>query len=124
MRKLFIIFFLLINTLFNFAFAQSVNFSVNNSLKNHSVISADFNNYNVISVDFRGYENAVLKLNQNQEEISAFLSENNNKIQNQEQAFYKTDLKTKLHSNTEQIKFYKSHNISSLLKNEICTRAP
>jgi hypothetical protein len=124
MRKLFVIFLLFINFLFNFAYGQGVDFNANNFNKNQQTISVNYNSNNIISVDFRGYENAILRLNQNTEEISALSSQNNNRANNTEFISHKKYLKTKSYKNNLAIIFDKSHNISTKLKNEICTRAP
>lgn len=123
MRKLFVIFLLFINSMFSFVYGQGVNYETNNFNKNQQTISI-YNSNHTISVDFKDYENAILRLNQNQEEISALFSQNNNKINNTEFISYKKYLKTKFYKNNLEITFSKFHIISSNFGNEICTRAP
>lgn len=123
MRKLFVIFLLFINSLFSFVYGQGVNYETNNFNKNRQTISICSSNH-TISVDFKDYENAILRLNPNQEEISALFSQNNNKINNTEFISYKKYLKTKFYKNNLEITFSKFHIISSNFGNEICTRAP
>ena len=124
MRKIFIIFLLLINFLFSTSYGQEVDYCVNNFCKNKQTISTHFKSDNIISVDFKGYENAVLRLNQNQEEISALLSESNKRIFNPEYAFNKKQEKIRINIISFENQNSKSHNISSILEYEICTRAP
>lgn len=124
MRKIFIIFLLLINFLFNISYGQEVDYCVNNFCKNKQTISTHFKSDNIISVDFKGYENAILKLNQSQEEISTLLSEGNKRIFNPEYAFNKKLEKIRIYTINFGNQNSKSHNISSILEYEICTRAP
>jgi len=124
MRKIFIIFILIINFLFNISFGQEVNYCVNNFCINQQTVSKNFKSNNAISVDFKGYENAILSLNQNQEEISTLLSEGNKRIFNPEHSFVKKQEKIRIHKISFANQNIKSHNISTKLKNEICTRAP
>ena len=124
MRKIFIIFILTINFLFNISFGQEVNYYVNDFYKNQQNISKNFKSNNAISVDFKEYENAILSLKQSQEEISTLLSEGNKRIFNPEHSFVKKQEKIKIHIISFANQNIKSHNISSLLEYEICTRAP
>lgn len=124
MRKLFVIFLLLIQFIFSFAYGQETYSNTNNPYKNSQIYSIDTNTHNIISVDFKGYENAILKLNQNQEEVSAFLSKNNNKINNPKYTFSEKYLKIDLYKNFETILPFKFYSKLSCLTNEIYTRAP
>ena len=124
MRKLFVIFLLFIQLVFSFAYGQEAYSNFNNFYKNSQIYSANTNTHNTISVDFKGYENAILRLNQNQEEISELFSKNNNRINNIGFISDKKYLKNKLYKHNLTITFINAHDFSSNLKNEICTRAP
>ena len=123
MCRFFLIFLLLIQFLVTGVNAQNLCCAASRNIEKE-FIQADNSVHNIFSLDFKSYETAVLRINQNQEGISALLSQGNNKLNTYEYSFNKRNGIADFYTKTEYVLLKKSHNKFSDLENEICTRAP
>ena len=123
MRKILIIFLLFINFLFGCSYSQPILSNVKDQTC-YSQINNFSKSSNIITVDFKGYENALLKLNTNNETLKSILSENNNKNFGFEYNISNNYIKNYKFINYEKILLIKSSSISPYLTYVISIRAP
>lgn len=123
MRKILIIFLLFINFLFGCSYSQPILSNVKDQTC-HSHINNFSKSSDIITVDFKGYENALLKLNTNNETLKSILSENNNKNFGFEYNISNNYIKNYKFINYEKISPIKSSSISPYLTYVISIRAP
>jgi len=124
MCRLFITFLLIVQPFLLFASATGIYYSAQNFNKHTEYIQTQTLPQKKISVDFKNYENAVLSLGSKTEEM--FSCKDNRNFGGLFIGFsnYEFNQNFKNQKVTKKYIFSEFHNISSVLKNEVHTRAP